>query len=302
MTYKKDLIKARYDFKRYLENRNKAKGTVYAYGLDVEKFFEYLEEKGISYNMMDFDKNDFIAYINYLKDSGFESSTIKRKVYSLHEFISFLYEEGKIEKVLFARKRDLTDLIPVIKDKPVEVLDVETIKLLIDSADNLTQECIIRFFYSTACRISELVEAKWSDIEIENGAHILYIYGKGKGGMSKLRKAHLQDETMDKLLELKATRNWESEFIFESDRHQGQLSRFTINRHLKTMAGKLGLADKIHPHMLRKTTGTLLLESGLDIAYVSDYLGHSDINITKKNYLNTQKAVISKVSKALPAI
>lgn len=302
MTYKKDLIKSRYDFKRYLENRNKAKGTVYAYGLDVEKFFEYLEEKGISYNIKAFTKQDFITYINYLKENNFEASTIKRKVYSLHEFISFLYEEGKLDKVLFARKRDLTDLIPVIKNKPVEVLDLDTIKSLIETAESLTQECIIRFFYSTACRISELVEAKWEDIEEENGAHIIHIYGKGKGGMSKLRKVHLQNKTMEKLLELKATRSWESTYIFESDRHKGQLSRFTINRHLKAMGKRIGIEDKLHPHMLRKTTGTLLLEQGLDIAYVSDYLGHSDINITKKNYLDTQKSVINKVSKTLQEV
>lgn len=302
MTYKKDLIKSRFDFKRYLENRNKAKGTVYAYGLDVEKFFDYLEEKGISYNMKAFTKDDFITYINFLKDSGFESSTIKRKVYSLHEFISFLYEEGKIEKVLFARKRDLTDLIPVIKDKPVEVLDLDTVKMLIETAESLTQECIIRFFYSTACRISELVEAKWDDIIEENGEHIIHIYGKGKGGMSKLRKAHIQNNTMEKLLEMKATRNWDSVYIFESDRHKGQLSRFTINRHLKAMGKKIGLGDKLHPHMLRKTTGTLLLEQGLDLAYVSEYLGHSDVNITKKNYLDTQKSVINKVSKTLQEV
>ncbi|AGR46648.1 integrase [Bacillus phage v_B-Bak10] len=302
MTYKKDLIKSRFDFKRYLENRNKAKGTVYAYGLDVEKFFDYLEEKGISYNMKNFTKDDFIAYINFLKDSGFESSTIKRKVYSLHEFISFLYEEGKIEKVLFARKRDLTDLIPVIKDKPVEVLDLDTIKSLIESAESLTQECIIRFFYSTACRISELVEAKWEDIKEENGAYIITIYGKGKGGMSKLRKAHIQNKAMEKLLEMKETRDWDSVYIFESDRHKGKLSRFTINRHLKDMGKKIGLEDKIHPHMLRKTTGTMLLEQGLDLAYVSDYLGHSDVNITKKNYLDTQKSVIGKVSKTLQEV
>ncbi|AXY83059.1 tyrosine recombinase [Bacillus phage v_B-Bak6] len=302
MTYKKDLIKSRFDFKRYLENRNKAKGTVYAYGLDVEKFFDYLEEKGISYNMKNFTKDDFIAYINFLKDSGFESSTIKRKVYSLHEFISFLYEEGKIEKVLFARKRDLTDLIPVIKDKPVEVLDLDTIKSLIESAESLTQECIIRFFYSTACRISELVEAKWEDIKEENGAYIITIYGKGKGGMSKLRKAHIQNKAMEKLLEMKAARDWDSVYIFESDRHKGKLSRFTINRHLKDMGKKIGLEDKIHPHMLRKTTGTMLLEQGLDLAYVSDYLGHSDVNITKKNYLDTQKSVIGKVSKTLQEV
>jgi integrase/recombinase XerD len=302
MTYKKDLIKSRYDFKRYLENRNKAKGTVYAYGLDVEKFFEYLEEKGINYNMKAFTKDDFIAYINHLKANNFEASTIKRKVYSLHEFISFLYEEGKLEKVLFARKRDLTDLIPVIKDKPVEVLDLDTIKMLIESADSLTQECIVRFFYSTACRISELVEAKWGDIEVENGGHIIHIYGKGKGGMSKLRKAHIQDNTMEKLLEMKAARTWESTYIFESDRHKGQLSRFTINRHLKSMGKKIGIEDKLHPHMLRKTTGTMLLEQGLDLAYVSDYLGHSDVNITKKNYLDTQKSVINKVSKTLQEV
>ncbi|AZU99114.1 putative integrase [Bacillus phage BSG01] len=302
MTYKKDLIKSKFDFKRYLENRNKAKGTVYSYGLDIEKFFEYLEEKGISYNMKAFTKADFITYIDHLKEVGYESSTIKRKVYSLHEFISFLYEEGKIEKILFARKRDLTDLIPVIKNKPVEVLDVETVKMLIESAESLTQECIIRFFYSTACRISELVEAKWEDIKEEGGETVIYIYGKGKGGMSKLRKTHLQDETIEKLLEMKATRSWETTYIFESDRHKGKLSRFTINRHLKEMGKKIGLGEKIHPHMLRKTTGTLLLEQGLDIAYVSDYLGHSNVDITKKNYLDTQKSVIKKVSKALPAI
>lgn len=302
MTYKKDLIKSRYDFKRYLENRNKAKGTVYAYGLDIEKFFDYLDEKGISYNMRNFSKGDFIAYINYLKEKNFEASTIKRKVYSLHEFISFLYEEGKIEKVLFARKRDLTDLIPTIKDKPVEVLDIETIKSLIESADNLTQECIIRFFYSTSCRISELVEAKWSDIEEKNGCFVLKVYGKGKGGLSKLRQVNLQSNTMEKLLEMKGMRTWESTYIFESDRHKGKLSRFTINRHLKQMGKKIGIEDKLHPHMLRKTTGTLLLEAGLDLAYVSDYLGHSDVNITKKNYLDTQKSVISKVNKVLQEI
>jgi len=302
MTYKKDLIKSKFDFKRYLENRNKAKGTVYAYGLDIEKFFDYLDDKGISYNMKNFSKEDFIAYINFLKESNFEASTIKRKVYSLHEFISFLYEEGKIEKVLFARKRDLTDLIPVVKNKPIEILDIETVKTLIDSADNLTQECIVRFFYSTACRISELVEAKWEDIKEENGEHIIIIYGKGKGGMSKLRKAHIQNNTMAKLLEMKAKRDWDSVYIFESERHKGQLSRFTINRHLKAMGKKIGLEDKIHPHMLRKTTGTLLLEQGLDLAYVSDYLGHSDVNITKKNYLDTQKSVINKVSKTLQEV
>lgn len=276
--------------------RNKSQNTIVNYVSDLNQFVSYLGEKELDYNLDNFDQENFLDYVVFLKEN-FAPATVHRKALSLNGFLTFLNRTGRIKKTPFVDGAELQEYLPVIPKKKVKTLSKNQVKNLAFVAKDLMQECLIRMFYDTGCRVSEMVAAKWSDIDTDFDRSILTVCGKGKGGMTKERTVRISPKTLELLDQLKGTRDYETEFIFESERTKKPYTTRRLNQIIKEIAEASGIED-ISSHVFRKSIATNLLENGLPIEYVSEYLGHEYIETTKRNYLDVSKSLHDKVDAA----
>jgi site-specific recombinase XerD len=287
---------------RYLDlyerqlGRNKSQHTIVNYMSDLKQFINYLAVKAMSYNLDNFEREQFLDYLDYLKEN-FAPATVHRKAISLNGFLTFLNRTGRIKKTPFVDGQELQEYLPVIPKKKVKTLSKNQVKNLVFVADNLQHECMIRTFYDTGCRVSELVAAKWTDIENDFQRNVLLVRGKGKGGLTKERTVRISPKTMELLDQLKSSRDYATEFIFESERTKKPFTTRRLNQIIKEIATASGIED-ISSHVFRKSIATNLIENGMPIEYVSEYLGHEYIETTKRNYIDTTKSLHDKVDAA----
>jgi site-specific recombinase XerD len=291
---------------RYLDlyerqlGRNKSQHTIVNYMSDLKQFINYLAVKAMSYNLDNFEREQFLDYLDYLKEN-FAPATVHRKAISLNGFLTFLNRTGRIKKTPFVDGQELQEYLPVIPKKKVKTLTANSIKNLVFVSNNIMEECIVRVLFDGALRVSELVNIKWEDIEFDFQRTILNVKGKGKQGLSKSRSVLLSPTTSERIQQMKDSRDWESIYLFESERTKKQISTRRVNQILDKISDGSGVG-KISSHIFRASQATNLLEKGLEIAYVSNYLGHSSPIVTAKSYLDTDRKMHDKVENLLEEI
>ena len=133
---------------------------------------------------------------------------------------------------------------------------------------------IVDVLYSTGCRVSELVNMKFEDMDASTGS--IRIIGKGK----KHNTVYLNDAAKLSLEDYLRTRKGDSEYLFASEyRPYNKLSTRCVESMFREMSQKLGI--KLTPHILRHTSATLALQSGMPITQVQKMLGHASVNTTQ---------------------
>jgi integrase/recombinase XerD len=270
--------------------RNKSVNTVINYISDVNQFVTYLEENDVDMNINNFEKEDFLNFIDHLKKKYGSAATIERKAVSTNEFLSFLNRTGRMKKAPFIDKKELSSYLPKKLKKPVKTLKTSEIKNLTFACDSLMEECIIRILFDAALRVNELVNLKWSDVDNDFGRIVIKVVGKG----DKERFPMITGKTYDKLMEMKESRKWDSVYVIESERTKKQISTRRVNQILDKIGSRTGV-EKFSSHIFRASQATNLLEKGLEISYVSELLGHSDTSVTYKNYVDANRKLHDKV-------
>jgi len=164
--------------------------------------------------------------------------------------------------------------IPLMKreNKLPKVISKEKIKILIDSCENIKHRLIIKFLYSSGLRLSELLNLKRSDIDFDNN---LILIRQGKG--AKDRMTLLSPSLKDDLLRYYGKYKFNTDYVFEG--RNGKYSKKSVQKVLERLGGEIGI--KIHPHMLRHSFATHLLENGTDLRYIQKLLGHSSSTTTE---------------------
>lgn len=134
---------------------------------------------------------------------------------------------------------------------------------------------IVDVLYSTGCRVSELINMKFSDLN--ESEHSIKIIGKGK----KHNTVYLNDSAQISLSEYLKCRKGDSDYIFVSERSpHGKLSARAIEHTIKLLGKKIGVST-LSPHILRHTSATLALQSGMPLTTVQKMLGHASPNTTQ---------------------
>ena len=177
-----------------------------------------------------------------------------------------------------------------------DTLSINEITLLIDSLDHNNfiesrNKTILDFMYSTACRVSELCEVKISDIDFEED----YIKLTGKG--SKQRLVPIGTELKQNLIEYSKLRNEflkkDISYLFIS-KNRNKLERTSVYRLVKNIAINNNVKNNVHPHTLRHSAATHMLESGCDLRTLQEFLGHSSVSTTKI-YTKLTKEFLSEI-------
>jgi site-specific recombinase XerD len=209
---------------------------------------------------------------------------------SPREFLLALIEKGGSDETVrsagFAIKfylntirKDSLEIQDILKNLPnlkrekklPVILSKEEIEMLISSTKNINHRLIMQIGYSAGLRVSEIINLKWQDIDLDRDLiHLKRAKGK------KDRIVMLSLKVKYGLMDL--TPNKEG-YVFLTNRG-GKYTQRTIQKIIENAATKMGIRKNVTPHTLRHSFATHLLENGTDIRYIRDLLGHSDISTT----------------------
>jgi len=271
----KELIR---DFLSYLKNeKGFSENTVSSYEDDLNQFWEFMRD-GLGIKELELvSRNHIREFVAVLLRTGFSKRSVERKLSCLRTFFKYLKRLGIIEKnpMLGIRnpKRDqyLPDVLP--EKKLNEFLDSWRPETLNDFRD----KAIIELMYSCGLRASEVVELKWESFREKERE--LKVLGKGrKERIVPVGEKALQALNSYKEALLKEKGNLK-DYIFVN-KFGNKLTRRAlwdiINKRFETLARLYG----VHPHALRHSFATHLLNHGADLRSIQELLGHKSLSTT----------------------
>lgn len=275
----------------YLDNINRSDNTKRQYKKEIKYFFEFLNEKEIK----DLNKVKTIhidLYQNTLNGKGNSSTTRAKKNSILKSFFKYMHSRDYIDK-------NPTEALDPIKIKDVdkkkrETLTVdEAMKLIKRTTKNsipslkMRNKLILLTFVLCGLRVSELCNLKVEDVDLKNKT----IHVKGKGG--KIREVPLFDEMISDFKEYMKNRPHNSEYVFTKKQNSDPLVPRTVHALIKDHVKKSNIDKNIGCHSLRRTSATIQLQSGTNIRYIQQNLGHNNIGTTML-YLQVDKEEIKE--------
>ena len=266
------------DVKEYLifvsQVKNLSTNTTKSYERDLKKLCIFLNDLKIS-NYSNINSDICSAWIGDLYSQNNNPRSIQRHLSSAKGFFRFLKKNGLISTSPF----DLVTAPKSANNLP-EVLTPEDVEQLLNFKPNglleIRDMAIVEVMYSSGLRVSETVNINISDFEEE--MDFLRVLGKG----SKTRLVPMGRFAVSAIKNWLTERNKidnDSDALFLSSRGT-RLSVRSVQLRLKKMATKQGLPP-IHPHMLRHSFATHMLESSGDLRTIQELLGHSSLSTTQ---------------------
>ncbi len=262
----KDLVLQFTNFLKF--KKGLSANTISAYESDITQFLEFTGENIINNDLIEL----FIT--SELNDKS-DNSKI-RKISSINQYIDWFNLDNKeyqivIEKVSLKKDSYLPETI--------SISDVNRLINIYDHTNYMNSRnlTLIDFMYSTACRVSELCDVKVSDLDFEED--FVKLFGKG----SKQRIVPIGSElkiNLSKYLKFRDELNTQEPYLFLS-KNMNQLDRSAIFRIIKKSATLSDNALSVHPHTLRHSAATHMLEAGCDLRTLQELLGHTSVSTTK---------------------
>ncbi len=255
------VLKSEYNYSDY---------TIKNYKLDLTLFFDFLNKSNINYLYLN--KDNVLAYLKYLDKMNLKNSTISRRISALRTFYNYLMNEGLINSNIFLNVKN-----PKLEKKLPNYLNYTEMEELLESIDISTDEglkrrLLIEMFYSTGCRVSEIINIKVKDIDFKDKK--IRIMGKG----SKERIVYYGDYAK-KYLDKYLSKGMDKDYLFVN-KHGDKYTVEEIELIVKDIMKHLSIKTHVTPHTLRHTFATHLLNNGADIRSVQELLGHSNLSTT----------------------
>ena len=268
------LIDSYLNYLRY--NRNYSSDTIKSYGDDLKGLYEYVSSEDL--DVITFDKQDAKNYVASLYIKGLAKKSIVRHISSCRSFYRYLLNEGKVVSNPFNAIKSIKR-----EKKLPEVLFIEEIDDIIRSMEikdeySIRNYAIFMLLYSSGVRVSEIAKLKVNEMDFENGKFI--VHGKG----NKQRIAFFDESTCRVIrryiAEFREKYKSDNDYLFIGRRGEG-LTTGSYRRIVKEVGREYASTKGIHPHMLRHSFATHLLDNGADIRNVQELLGHESISATQ---------------------
>ncbi|MBU1888002.1 MAG: site-specific tyrosine recombinase XerD [Candidatus Omnitrophica bacterium] len=268
------------EFLSYLSvERGLSNNTLISYKRDLRKFFNYLKAMRIA-SIEKVSRHNITSFMLDEKDKGLSASSISRELACLKSFFKFLLRENKI-------KDNITGVIesPKLWKKLPDVLSLDEVEAILKTPNirdvaGARDKASIELMYATGMRVSELVNLKMDDLNIEVGFAKCF----GKGGKERIvpfgRKAkesilRYLEKSRPRLLKKKVSN---ALFLTRLGR---AMSRQTFWKTIKKYTREARIKKNVTPHSLRHSFATHILERGADLRIVQEMLGHADISTTQ---------------------
>lgn len=256
--------------------------TLSNYKRDLEAYGAYLPE-GVDVD--DITPDDAASFEASLTRDGYAASSVKRRMSAIKGFHKFLIREGYT-------KKDPTAVLvmPKIPAKLPDVISIEQVGAMLDlqtdpSAIGLRNRALLEVLYGCGLRASEVCNLNTPDVFLDEG--FLRVFGKG----SKERLVPISGKALEALgeylgapraelsMHAKAPKPQDVQAVFLNSRG-GRLTRQGLHLIVERAGRGVGI-EGLHPHTLRHSYATHMLQGGADLRVIQEMLGHSDISTTQ---------------------
>ncbi|MGG7034362.1 MAG: site-specific tyrosine recombinase/integron integrase [Flavobacterium sp.] len=254
-------IQAIEHFKQWLRSKRYSENTITTYSDALKSFLVFYREKKIS----DIINEDVVIYNNEFILKNNLSASYQNQIVNAVKLFFKTIELRKIDPELIHRPKNAKYL--------PNILSKEEVFRIIDVTTNLKHKTLLALIYSSGLRISEALNIKACDID----SHRMLIHIKNAKG-KKDRYTLLSYKVLTLLREY-YTIYKPKNYLFEGQ-FGGQYSSRSAQIILQQVASKAGITKRISLHTLRHSFATHLLESGTDLRYIQDLLGHSSPKTT----------------------
>ena len=276
----------------YLEaERNVSPYTVRNYTTDLLGFFNFLKTKRID-SLKEVDRHVLRGYLSHLMEEGVVKGSIARKLSAIRSFYRYLLREGEVSA------SPVADTSPKLDKRLPTFLTLEEIERLLNAPDLTTPQgqrdrALLELLYASGLRVSELVSLNLEQIDLITGE----IRVRGKG--SKERVTLMGKPAINALttylyqgrIKLLSKKGSSALFL---NRYGGRLTERSVQKILGKYAKIANVGKRVHPHMLRHTFATHLLDGGADLRVVQELLGHANLSSTQI-YTHVTKSQAKKV-------
>ena len=284
----KDILE-KYQIYLLTVKQTEEKTTVSSYIEDIYKYLEYMENNKIK-TALDIEYQNITNYLKYLDNNNYETSSIIRKIVSIKLFHKYLSEEYKI--------KDISSKIinPRLRRKLPNILTIEEVDNLLDIKLNTPfdyrNKAMLELMYSSGLRVSELVDLKLNNIDLDNG----YVRCLGKGKKERIIPiGEIAIEYLKKYINEyrnSMKKGYYTENVFLNN-HGKNITRQGFFLIIKNIAKEKNIDKNITPHMLRHSFATHLLNNGANLRTIQEMLGHSSITTTQI-YTNVSNDIIKE--------
>ncbi len=253
--------------------------TLESYSRDLVRYQKFIQKRGVN-GISENDTALILKHMIALRNAGLDARSRARHLVSIRGFYRFAVQE----KMLKHDPAGLVDL-PKTTLKLPDVLSVEEVSLLLSTPDptkpiGARDAAMLELLYAAGLRVSELVNLKLQNINLESG--FVRVFGKGSQERIVPIGLHAKKKIEDYLKHSRHTllKNQISPYIFVA-RGIKPITRQGFWKLLRRYGNLAKINKKITPHSLRHSFATHLLEGGADLRAVQVMLGHVDISTTQ---------------------
>lgn len=265
---------------------------------DVDAFLEHLQvERRMSVHTLDAYRRDLTALVDWAGEQargdvrslqgedirafvaaghrgGLSPKSLQRRLSACRSFFQWLLKHGHVVANPAAGVRG-----PKAPRKLPQVLDVDEatqlVEVPVDAPLGLRDRALLELFYSSGLRLSELVGLRWRDLDLEGG--LVTVLGKG----NRQRSVPVGSHALRALSDWRADSGGTHDAPVFPGRGGAPITARAVQLRIRLLAQRQGLFKRVHPHLLRHSFASHVLESSGDLRGVQELLGHADIATTQ---------------------
>jgi len=246
--------------------------TLDAYRRDLTSLAQWAQHEGVDVAAVHGEQvRGFVAAEHR---RGLSPKSLQRRLSACRSFYAWLVKQGRIAASPAASIRS-----PKAPRKLPQVLDPDEAKALVevptDAPLGLRDRALLELFYSSGLRLSELCALRWRDLDLSDA--LVNVLGKG----NKQRSVPLGSHAREALAQWRASTGAANDAPVFPGRGGGAITPRAVQLRMRHLAQQQGLFKRVHPHLLRHSFASHILESSGDLRGVQELLGHADIATTQ---------------------
>jgi len=247
--------------------------TIAAYRDDLARLAAFAATQGID-DATALRDGHLRAFVAAESRRGIGGKSLQRRLSACRSFFRWLQREGQLAHNPAAGVR-----APKAPRRLPQVLDADEVGALIDAPGEgplaLRDRAMLELFYSSALRLSELCGLRWRDLDLAQG--LVRVTGKG----AKTRDVPVGSHAAAALVAWRREAGGADEAPVFTGRGGAPIAPRTVQARLAHWAKQLGGWKRVHPHALRHSCASHVLESSGNLRAVQELLGHADIATTQ---------------------
>lgn len=261
------------DFLAHLEGERQASPhTCDAYRRDLAALVDWAAAKGLALEALD--GECLRAFVADEHRRGCAPKTLQRRLSACRSFYGWLLRHGRVAANPVAGLRG-----PKAPRKLPRVLDPDEAKALVetpvDAPLGLRDRALLELFYSSGLRLSELCDLRWTQVDLDDG--LVTVHGKGR----RERIVPIGSHARTALAAWRASTGAQAVDPVFPGRGGAPITPRAVQLRVRQLGMRQGLFKQVHPHMLRHSFASHILESSGDLRGVQELLGHADLSTTQ---------------------